>query len=231
MSTARQLYRLQEIELEIDSCQRTLDGVSCRIGNREFLAGVEAKLGAEEQRLKDLKSGQQSSEWEAEDIRSKLKTAEADLYSGRIKSPKELSSLQGEVEVMKKKLSHVEDSALQFMEQAEEVIGSVAAVRKEFDSAEAAWKEEQKTLSAQKSQLETRLVELKKERGTTLAQLAPETVSLYNDLKKKKGLAVARVEQGICKSCRIQLPSADIARVRGGRLVQCGSCGRIMYLP
>ena len=41
----------------------------------------------------------------------------------------------------------------------------------------------------------------------------------------------ARVEQGICRGCRISLPTTDLQQARSGKLVQCSSCGRILFLP
>jgi len=35
---------------------------------------------------------------------------------------------------------------------------------------------------------------------------------------------------GICQGCRITLPNTDLQRARGGGVVRCSSCGRIIFL-
>ena len=48
-------------------------------------------------------------------------------------------------------------------------------------------------------------------------------------LPRKAGVAVARVERGICLGCRIKLPMREIARLKNSdSLVLCSSCGRIL---
>jgi predicted nucleic acid-binding Zn-ribbon protein len=63
-----------------------------------------------------------------------------------------------------------------------------------------------------------------------VATILPDAVACYYRVKKQKGVAVAKIEQGICRSCRIQLPAREIQQARGNRLVQCSSCGRLLYM-
>ena len=57
-----------------------------------------------------------------------------------------------------------------------------------------------------------------------------QAIEVYQDLKKHKGTAVAKVEQGICHGCRISLPISELQQTRSGSLVRCSSCGRILFL-
>ena len=57
-----------------------------------------------------------------------------------------------------------------------------------------------------------------------------ETIDCYNRFRKQKGLAVARVEQGTCRGCRISLSTAELQRVKGNKLIMCSSCGRILFI-
>jgi len=38
------------------------------------------------------------------------------------------------------------------------------------------------------------------------------------------------VEQGICRACRISLSANILQKARSGQPVQCGSCGRILFI-
>ncbi|MDP2931850.1 MAG: C4-type zinc ribbon domain-containing protein [Chloroflexota bacterium] len=231
MSIAKQLFQLQELELDIDTKERVLQQVIVRLGDNQSVVTVRAKLAQAQQHLEGLKKKQHDIEWEIDDIRSKVSVLEEKLYSGRITSPKELTSLQKDIELLKANRNKLEDRALELMEQVEVAGTSVAAVASELKAAEAEWGRQQRELAAEKAQLETTLADLKQQREQILANIDPRTAAFCYELKKKKGQAVAKVEQGICRGCRISLPTADLVRARSGSLVQCSSCGRILYLP
>ncbi|MFC1904037.1 zinc ribbon domain-containing protein [Chloroflexota bacterium] len=231
MSIAGQFYQLQEVDLEIDSSEQTLKQMLSQLGDNRVVVAAQAKLTSAKQHLDDLANKQHSAEWETDDLVSKLTAAEGELYSGHIKNPKELTSLQHEVELLKAKRDQMENKVLEIMDQVESAEASVATLSGELRKLEAEWHNQQKQLSAGVEVLKSRLTETKHKRQLLVAEVNPQAVEVYDKLRKNKGQAVAKVEQGICRGCRISLPSGDLQQVRGGNLVQCSSCGRILYLP
>jgi len=231
MSIAKQLYQLQEVELEIESSEQALRQIDSQLGENQAVVRVQTKLALEQQRLEELRGQQHSAEWEIDDITSKLTTAEEELYSGRIRNPKELTSLQHEVDGLRVKRDQLEDKALEVMEQVELAAASVASVSSELKTVEAEWHSQQQQLSTEMEQLKAILADLKHKQQLLLAGIDPQPVEFYYQLKKQRGQAVAKVEQGICRGCRISLPTAEVQRARSGNLVQCSSCGRILFLP
>jgi predicted nucleic acid-binding Zn-ribbon protein len=229
MGVAKQLFQLQEIDLEIESDEQTLKQIDRQLKDNQTVVRVKTKLDQENQRLDELRHQQHSAEWEVSDLVGKLTPAEEELYSGRIKNPKELSSLQHEVDGLKAKRNQLEDKALEIMDKVELTEANVATISDELKIVEAEWHRRQQQLSADMEQLKTRLSDLNQQRQSLLAEIDPQTVELYHELKKQKGQAVAKLEQGICSSCRISLPITDLQRTRSGELVQCSSCGRILF--
>jgi predicted nucleic acid-binding Zn-ribbon protein len=229
MGVTKQLYRLQEIDLEIESKEQALQQIARQLGENQAVVKAQNKLTVENQRLEELKRQQHSAEWEIDDLVSKITKAEDELYSGRIKNPKELTNLQHDVEVLRAKRSRLEDKALDTMDKVELTEANVAALSNEFKTVEAEWHRQQQQLSSEAEQLKTSLTDLKQKHQSLSAEIDPETVELYHKLRKGKGRAVAKVEQGICGSCRISLPITDLQRARSGDLVQCSSCGRILF--
>ncbi len=230
MGTARQLYQLQGIELEIESKEQALARNKAQLGESQALARARAELSRAEQNLEQLTHEQHAAEWQVEDLEPKLAAAEESLYGGRISSPKELSSLQHEVEGLKARRSQLEEKALEIMEQVELAKAELAGIGSELEVLEDKWRGEQQELSADLERLKDSLSELERRRQLMLAGTNAETVDFYNRLKKQKGWAVARVEQGTCYGCRISLSTAELQRARGDRLVECSSCGRILFL-
>ena len=230
MGIVRQLYQLQALELEIESKEQALARNMGQLGESQAVAGVRAKLAREQQHLDELKKKQHSAEWEIEGIETKLAAAKEALYSGRIKNPKELASLQHEVESLKGRHDQMEEKALEIMEQVELAQANLASLSSKLSTMEDGWRGEQQKLSADIEQLKNMLSELKQKRQLALAGIDPETVDFYCQLRKQKGWAVARVEQGNCCGCRISLSTAELQQARGGRLVQCNNCGRILFI-
>ena len=230
MSIARQLYRLQEVELGLESSEKAIKQLVSQLGESEALVRTRSILADEQKRLEELKRQQHSLEWEVDDITTKLKTTEDKLYSGRIGNPKELSGLEQEARLLKNRRHQLEDKDLEIMEQVEQVAKAVADLESEYQEVEAGWRNQQQGFSAQLEQLEETVAELKQRRESLCAEIEPPAIEIYREIKKKKGTGVARVEQGICQGCRISLPVSELQQARGNNLVRCSSCGRILFL-
>lgn len=231
MTVAKQLYRLQEVDLEIESGERALEQVKSQLGESQAVIKTQKQLEQEQKNLEELTRQQRSAEWEIDDISTKLKAAEEQLFSGKVKNPKELTNLQHEVEAFKTRRNQLEEKALEIIDKAEQAEAGVAKTNKELGKLTAEWQSQQKQLNDEMKRLEATLIELKGKRQRLAGEIDSEAFEFYQSLRKGKGIAVARVEQGICRGCRISLPTTDLQQARGGNLVQCSSCGRILFLP
>ena len=230
MGVTKQLYQLQELDLEIDSQEQALSQTMSQLGESPAVLRVQGQLQSEQQRLEELRRKQHSTEWEIEDISTKLAPAEETLFSGRVKNPKELSNLQHEVEMLKAKRNQTEEKALEIMEQVELCETSVAKISSELETLKAEWQRQQQELADSVERLKAVLADLRHKRQLLSAEISPQVVELYQGLRKERGTAVARVEQGICRGCRISLPTTELQQARSGNLVKCSSCGRILFL-
>ena len=230
MGVAKQLYQLQEVELEIESNEQVLAQIASQLGESQTVVRAQTELKSEQQHFEELGRQQHSAEWEIEDLVNKLTPAEEKLYSGKIKDSKELTNLQHEANTLKARRRQLEDKALEVMDQVELSTASRATLSNELKTLEAEWHSQQQQLSASMEQLKTTLSDLKHKRQLLSAKINPQAIGIYQELKKQKGRAVAKVEQGICHGCRILLPTTELQRARSDSLVQCSSCGRILFL-
>jgi predicted nucleic acid-binding Zn-ribbon protein len=230
MNLARQLYQLQELDLEIESDERALEQVTGQLGESQAVVKAKARLDSEQERLEELKHQQHTAEWEIDDISNKIAAAEEKLFSGQVKNPKELTSLQQDVDMLKTRRGRLEEKALEIIDQVEQSEAAVAGVNSELKTLTADWQRQQEQLTEEAASLKTALSDFNQKRQQLAREIKPETVELYQQLRERKGTAVARVEQGICRGCRISLPTTDLQRARGNNLAQCSSCGRILFL-
>jgi predicted nucleic acid-binding Zn-ribbon protein len=230
MGVAKQLYQLQEFDLEIESNERALSQIVSQLGESQAVVRVQNQRQSEQQRLEELRHKQRSAEWEIDDLETKVAAAEETLFSGRIKNSKELTNLHHEVEALKAKRDQLEEKALEIMDRVEQSETSVARISSELETLKAEWQRQQQQLSEEMEQVKAVLSDLRQKWQLLSEEIEPQTVEFYQELRKEKGTAVARVEQGICRGCRISLPITELQRARGGNLVQCSSCGRILFL-
>ena len=165
-----------------------------------------------------------------DDILSRIATAEGQLYGGKITNPKELSSLQHEVGTMKDKSDQLENKALEIIDRVEAAEESVAAANGELKKLEEEWQRQQKQLAADIAQLKSQLADLKQKRQQLSEEIESSAVALYEKIRQQKKPPVAKVEQGICRVCRISLSASELQRARSGQPIQCGSCGRILFI-
>jgi predicted nucleic acid-binding Zn-ribbon protein len=230
MSIAQQLYQLQELDLALTANERDQLRIKNQLGESQEIARVRARLAAEQERLEELERQQHTAEWEAEGLTTKLTATEEKLFGGKIRNPKELTNLQREVDELKARRTEMEDRELEVMGQAETTTNSVTDLTEELDRLEADWRIQQEKLSAELDELKVARAELTRERNEMVAGIVSENIGIYEQIRSRKGTAVARVEQGTCRGCQIALTTTELQQVRGGGLVRCGSCGRILFL-
>jgi len=230
MSVAKQLYQLQEVDLELESNTQTLKQKVSQLGESPEVVRVRTDLSSQHQHLDELKRQQHSAEWEIDDLTSKITTLEQKLYGGRIKNPKELTNLQHEVDGLKAKRDQLEDKALGIIDQVELAEGHVATISNELNRLETEWHRQQQRLTSDIEWLKNTLSDLEHKRQLILVEVEPQIVNLYQELRRQRGTAVAKVDQGMCRGCQISLPTSELQRARSGNLVQCSSCGRILFL-
>ena len=231
MGVVKQLYQLQELDLDVESNEKALSQKISQLGESQAVVKTQTELTSEQQRLDDLRHQQHSAEWDIDDLTSKITTAEGQLYGGKITNPKELSSLQHEVNTLKANRDQAENKALEIMDQVEQAEASIAALSSELEKLKDEWHSQQQQLSDEIDNLKGKLSDLQQKRQELSSEIDPQALELYEKLRKQKGQAVAKVEQGICRGCRLSLSSSELQQARGGNLVHCSSCGRILFLP
>jgi predicted nucleic acid-binding Zn-ribbon protein len=230
MSLAKTLYDLQQIDLNIQKEQETLDDINRQLGESEALIQAKEAFQAEKKHLAEREKQQKDLEYEIDDLRNSIKKLNDKLYSGKEKNPKELVSLEKELDIFKAKLRQKEDDLLDLMTEIESVQDKIKIQSERLGKLEEEWRQEQKELTQRQAKVKSRLSELGRTRQTLASDIAKQTLELYEGLRVRKGQAVVKIEQGRCQGCRLNLAVNELQRARAGDLIQCSSCGRILCL-
>jgi len=232
MNKAKQLYELQEVDLDIEHKTQSLTQVKSQLGKDDDLVAARTALDSQKKHLADLEHQQKSSEWELNELGSKISAVEKKLYGGSVKNPRELIPFQQDLELLKVQRSEREDKLLALMMEADSLQQDVILKKSDFEKVEREWHENQQKLASQRAELEAELAELKQKKDTLASQVDSASLNLYEEMRRaKQGQAVAKVVQGRCQGCRISLSVSDQQKARMGQeIAQCSNCGRILYL-
>jgi predicted nucleic acid-binding Zn-ribbon protein len=232
MSTAAELFALQEIDLALDKALARLAEIEEALHETEEL--IEARGAVEEKEgvVSELRSRQKDLEWSVEEVRTKASEIEGKLYGGSVRNPKELSDLDADLKSIKSQVSKREDDLLVMLVELDEAEAELSAASAAYAEIETAWKESQGELRREKEEIQPEVERLQASREGELANIDRGTLSLYDALRQRRaGRAVARVERGMCQGCRITLPVSILQKARSGAgLVQCVSCERMLLV-
>ena len=232
MSMSKLLYELQEIDLEIEQKKGALAQATAQIGKDDDVVAARSALDVARKRLLDLEHQQKGAEWGVEELEQKIAAEEKKLYDGSVKNPRELMSLQQEVESIKHKCGEREEHLLAVMMDVDAARQDSTQKSGDLQSLETQWREDQERLLREQEELGAVLADLAQKREAFAAQIDADSLSTYGELRRvKQGLAVAKLVQGRCEGCRISLPVSDLQKARAGRkLATCSNCGRVLYM-
>lgn len=231
MSRVEVLYRLQEVDTELDAKRRRLQQVEASLGETEQLRQARTRLQQAEAAYRQWRSRLQDLELKMAALENKIKSNEQRLYSGTIKNPKELESLQEEGAYLRRRKSAEEDKLLEAMIGVEEHEAVWKDAQAQWETVEAAWTASQADLAQERDELSTRLAELVELRPAREQAVGEADLRIYEDLcQRRGGTAVARLQNNLCLSCHVEASSSRAQQARQGEvLVFCSNCGRILY--
>jgi len=230
MRLAEQLYKLQQVDLELQRKQQELNEVENQLMDDKALVAAESKLASQKEQLEDARKKQKNSEWELEDLQEKVRQINSKLYVGTTTNPKELVNLEKEVKGLKSQIGPKEDALLGLMSQVEEIEAKVKTTAEEIKRLKREWEQRRETLGQRKSEVETVLAKLRGDRNGLEQQVDPEALNTYERLRLTRGQAVVKVERGKCQGCHITVPTSQWQKAKAGDLIQCTSCSKILYL-
>lgn len=232
MTTIKQLYSLQEVDLALDEVHSRIAEVEQELEGRLSLGRIEEALEQARGRLQEIQASHREAQAEAARLRDRVNYLEGQLYGGDIVNPRELETLQLEVNNTRHQLEQQDVRLLELSLQAEDTRNRIETLERDLADTQAAWETRQTELWIQLEELTERQETLTAERKDMAAGLDAVELTRYEGLRKSKGgKAVARVMRGLCQACRMSLPTQHLQRVRSGRqMVLCNSCGR-MLLP
>lgn len=234
MTLIADLFALQEIDLQIDEREAALESLRGRPEENDAVNDARVELAQSSAGIPDLEARQRELDLLVAGQRDKIAPVEAKLYGGSVRNPKELQDLQQDLDQLNRQRESVEEELLAVIDQVETRRAAMAAVAERLETLEREWAAEQATARADTERIEAELTALRARRAAAAQRLPAGPLTAYDRLRRRRrGVAVVKVERGACLGCRLTVPTVILQRARSGanpNPVQCPSCERMLYV-
>jgi predicted nucleic acid-binding Zn-ribbon protein len=232
MSQSSSLYRLQQIDSQLDQAHNRLREIEATLNDNTALQHAQMQAQNIEHALQEARKALRRAEDTVQDQHIKIGQTESALYGGKVRNPKELQDLQNEAAALKRYLSVLEDRQLEAMLVVEETEAEHKKSQASLNDVRARAEEQHAGLKGEQSSIEKTVERLVIERHAAISAITPVDLSLYEQLRQnRRGIAVAKVTAKACGACGalltpVLLQSAAVP----SQIVRCSSCGRILYI-
>jgi len=230
MSHSSNLYRLQQIDSQLDQTHQRLKSIAITLKNDTVLQQAEKQERAAKERLHKAQHELREAEDTVRSQQIKIEQTENTLYSGTVRNPKELQDLQNETAALKRYLSVLEDRQLDAMLSVEEAEESHQKVAENLKVVIAHRSETHASLKGEQTRLQVDEKRLETEKQAALRSVPENELSIYERLRQQRGgTAVAKVSQNGCDACGSSLNTAVVQAAASNLLAYCPTCGRILF--
>lgn len=228
--------------LEVQALDTTLTQLAHRrdqLPERAELAQVEEELGrlrttveSAEADKHALVKDQKRIEDEIALLEDKIAGAEKVLYGGGSSDPKELQAFQDEITSLRDRISRLEDDELELMEQVEPIDEALAGHAETKTALDAQAQRLTATIAEAEAALDRERDDVAGRRSELVAAVPADVVAEYDALRARLGgVAVARLDGGVCGACHLKLSAVEhdrILHLSPDERVVCEDCGRVL---
>lgn len=231
MSQSFKLYRLQQIDSNLDQSLERINQIEQLIKDDHLYIEAEKGVQFQEERMAEAQLMLKKAEVDVREQQIKIEQSESSLYGGKVRNPKELQDLENELGALKRYRSVLEERLLECMLTEEEIDKDYTAAVGHLEAIRVEQSKDHKILEQEKSELEKVAARLEDERRVVTRSITDTELASYQNLRKKKrGIAVAKVNDKFCSACGSTLSTSLLYDARSpNKITYCDSCGRILY--
>ena len=232
------LWAYQAAEIEYEEFEESVKNTETRkkmvqyqklfASKQELLKKLESDSAGVDSSLNDISTQIAAISGKIDDKKSELTEMAGydpdDLFLQDVKeSSKECASIKTQLEAAKKKAVECKKQLEKINEEIVKSLKTMSAAKKEFDKLKAQYSEE---IASKSEEIEN----LKSLKDKAAGSVEPELLEKYKGIKARWKNPVAKVNDDRCSGCNMQLPMSVVSEVKAGkRIVECDSCGRILY--
>jgi uncharacterized protein len=189
------------------------------------LVGIRAQLS-------DLKVDLDKAEADLVPVRERLARDIKRRDDGLVTDPRGFAALTDEIEHLGRRISDLEDAALEAMEQLDTATTEESRLASEITELENSLRAVLAARDEQISQADAEIAGHQRKRDAIAAEIPADLVALYDRIRVKSGgLGAAELKGRRCGGCQLEATASDLAGYTGAaadEVVRCEECERIV---
>lgn len=225
------LFALQQLDTAIDALKKHYAALDSGKAEQAVYQAATAEHKEAEAALHAVSGALRDTELEVKSVDEKRAAYETKLYSGSVRNPKELQSMQDEIEMLSRLRGKLDEKVLSLMDQLESSRTGEAAAKQTLAQSAVALKAKQEAYKKEAETLIAQARVLAAQRQEAAKQVDAALMQRYDKLRAiKNGLAIVPLEDGnACGGCKMGLSSSLVKRVLAGETIEtCDNCKRIL---
>ena len=224
------LVELQKVDSEIYHLRKELSShPEIQKKHEGEFEKKKAGLKVAEEALKVSQLKMKEKEIDLQSKEDKIKKLQGQLF--QLKSNKEYSAMEFEINGLKADKSLLEEEILSLLDTVEQARGEAAKEKEKLGQEEKKLKEALDALKKISDETNEKLKVLDEKRKIHLPNIDPKLLSQYERiLKTREGIALVPVRHNSCSGCHLELPPQTVNEIqRQDKWITCESCARILY--
>jgi hypothetical protein len=235
MKGGEELLELQGLDLAVDRLEarrREIESGQELAEARRRADEIEQKVGELRLALDSIGREEKRLENDIASVELRIQAEQKRLYDGSVANPKELSSIQAEIESLGRRKSRLEDEELGQMEHREELESRLPPLEKELATLRQRVEEVEASAASELGEIAGTLGDRRTARESLVSAIDEELLELYEDLRaQKKGVGAAALIDGVCQGCHEKLSAMALDKLkRTDGVRRCEYCRRILIL-
>ena len=229
MTIAKSLLSLQDTDQALALRRRDYRAVEKELKSEGGLP--ELRDSCEKTRLRELEAKVETARLESDlaTLKEQVSELETRLYGGSITNVRELTAIETEHSAVRRSLAQVEESIAPAEVAAEHARQQFEDLTKELAEKEKYWNTRLTELRQEKVKVGNEFNKMLELRNAEASEIPDEDLARYTRLfRSNRGVAVVKVERGVCQGCAVRLPVGELTRLRNSDGPIPCSCGRAL---
>ena len=225
------LLNYQAADAKLKEIEKTLSGSEERrkaMNAKKYLEGVEENVGKLDVRAAELTAAFEK----AEADRKRLKEQETELINalGEVSDENAASYLLKKADELIARIKTLANTTNKISEEMQSIMKEYSNIKNTTKAAQAQYSENAAKYNQLKDSVKDEKTAVEKNLEELKGKVDPALMERYLKKRANKIYPVLfEVKGNVCGACRMELPAAELNKLKKGEIIDCDQCGRMLY--